>query len=161
MIGEITGFFGPTGSGKTTRLNQIAAEFSEKYKISYGFQDNRLLPELSVKKNISLPLENALDKKKAEEIAEKWMKIFDLELQKNQKAKALSGGEAQRVNLARAFAWNGDVFLFDEPFSSQDENHKKIIMENIKELSQQKKTIVLVSHNRQDLVDLNCKIVEF
>lgn len=161
MIGEITGFFGPTGSGKTTRLNQIAAEFSEKYRISYVFQDSRLLPELSAKKNIFLPLENALDKKMAEEIAEHWIKIFDLELQKNQKAKSLSGGEAQRVNLARAFAWNGDVFLFDEPFSSQDENHKKIIMENIKELSQQKKTIVLVSHNRQDLVDLNCKIVEF
>lgn len=161
MIGEITGFFGPTGSGKTTRLNQIAAEFSEKYRISYVFQDSRLLPELSAKKNIFLPLENALDKKMAEEIAEHWIKIFDLELQKNQKAKALSGGEAQRLNLARAFAWNGDVFLFDEPFSSQDENHKKIIMENIRELSLQKKTIVLVSHNRQDLVDLNCKIVEF
>lgn len=161
MIGKVTGFFGPTGSGKTTRLNQIAEEYSDKYKISYAFQDNRLLPDLSVIRNISLPLENFGVKKNAEEIAEKWIKAFDLSLQKNRKTKVLSGGEAQRVNLARAFAWNGDIFLLDEPFSSQDEKHKDIIKKLIKELIAQKKTLIVVSHNKQDLIDLNCNIVEF
>ncbi len=160
MIGKVTGFFGPTGSGKTTRLNQIAEEYSDKYKISYAFQDNRLLPDLSVIRNISLPLENFVVKKNAEEIAEKWIKAFDLSLQKNRKTKVLSGGEAQRVNLARAFAWNGDILL-DEPFSSQDEKHKDIIKNLIKELIAQKKTLIVVSHNKQDLIDLNCNIVEF
>ncbi len=161
MIGKVTGFFGPTGSGKTTRLNQIAEEYSDKYKISYAFQDNRLLPDLSVIRNISLPLENFVVKKNAEEIAEKWIKAFDLSLHKNRKTKVLSGGEAQRVNLARAFAWDGDIFLLDEPFSSQDEKHKDIIKNLIKELIVQKKTLIVVSHNKQDLIDLNCNIVEF
>lgn len=159
--GEIVGFYGPTGCGKTTLLNKIASEYSEKYKISYAFQENRLIPELSVFKNIVLPLENEVSEINAKKTADEWIENFDLICQKNKKTKHLSGGEAQRVNLARAFSWNGDIFLLDEPFSAQDEQHKQIISSFIKELKNQNKIILIVSHSRQDLIDLNCRIVEF
>lgn len=160
-IGDVIGLFGPTGSGKTSFLNSIALEYSETCSISYAFQDSRLLPELSVKENICLPLNKLLGKNQAEQEAEKWISVFQLENLKDKKAANLSGGEAQRVNLARAFARNGQIFLLDEPFSAQDENNKKIILDSIVKIINAGKTVLIVSHSYEDLVFLNCKILKF
>ena len=66
----------------------------------------------------------------------------------------------QRVNLARAFAYDGDVFLLDEPFSSQDEKHKENIILLIKnELLKKEKTVILVSHNKKDLEKIGSTII--
>ena len=155
--GECIGLFAPTGRGKTTLLNKI----TEKYagagsKISYAFQDNRLILELSAYQNVKIPLENIYTEDKAEKIANYFISQLDLQSVANNKCKKLSGGEKQRVNLARAFAYDGDIFLLDEPFSAQDEKHKKTIFELIENLIPSGKSVIIVSHNKNDL-DLLCE----
>ncbi|MCQ2575333.1 MAG: ATP-binding cassette domain-containing protein [Treponema sp.] len=168
----ITGIFAPTGSGKTTLLNYIAGnlknktefeisgtkDFDENINISYGYQDFRLLENLSVEKNILLPLENLSDyeekKNNALEIAEK-LKLTDL---LSEKCKDLSGGEKQRVSLVRAFAFPGDLLLLDEPFSNQDEEKCNLIIEQIKIMAE-KVPVLVVSHNREFLDLLTDKLL--
>lgn len=151
MENRCIGFFGPTGSGKTTTINKIAKENCENCKVSYVFQDNQLIEKLSVLKNVILPLENSYSKTEAELIALNWLKKMDLEDKQNVLCEKLSGGEKQRVGLARAFAYDGTLFLFDEPFAAQDENHKNLIMNNIKLLKNNGKLIYIVSHHKEDL----------
>lgn len=157
--GECIGIYGPTGSGKTTLFNKILADYSPKYKISYVFQDNKLITHLTVLKNVMLPLESKMDKNEAEKKARGWLQELDLVEKVGSQCNKLSGGEKQRVNLARAFAFDGDIFLFDEAFTAQDEKHKKQIFELVKQLKTTKKTILIISHNKQDLEELCEKIL--
>lgn len=159
--GECIGFSGPTGSGKTSIFNHISRVYSQLYKISYVFQQPYLLNNQTVRKNIMLPLENVCDRSIAEKETEKWIELFDLKYKSEYKCKDLSGGEAQRVNLARAFAWNGEIFLLDEPFASQDGMHKEKTKTLINELKELGKTILIVSHDMSDLTDLDCRVVKF
>ncbi len=134
--GETLGIYAPTGKGKTTLLNYIAQNYYKIIKISYAYQDNRLLLNKTVLQNINFIIPK--DKQKNKIIKDTNNKIElllqDLELQnkKNTPCKFLSGGEQQRVNLARAFAFEPDLFLLDEPFSAQDIEHKKQICSIIK-----------------------------
>lgn len=154
--GERLGIFAPTGKGKTTLLNKIAELYCDKIKISYSFQDNRVLKNISAEKNIALVL-NGKNKTKTEKI----LKDLDLLAERKKLCKFLSGGELQRVNLARAFAFDGELFLLDEPFSAQDDFHKSAIFDLIeKEISRKYKTLILVSHNRDDLEKICTKIIE-
>lgn len=155
---ESTGIFAPTGSGKTTLFNQIIKNYADKKRISCVFQDNALIEELSVEKNIVLPLENLMPKEEAVILCEKLLEKLDLSDKKNKICKKLSGGEKQRVNIARAFAFDGEIFLFDEPFSAQDKEHKQIIFEMIGEIKN-KKTVLLISHNESDLKLLCDRII--
>ncbi len=116
--GEITCVLGESGSGKTTLLNAVAGLIKyegsiSKLKCSYVFQTPRLVPNLTVYGNLKLI-------SKDEEKIEKMLKAVRLE----DKAKAypvqLSGGQAQRVAVARAFLYTSDIILMDEPFSSLD-----------------------------------------
>lgn len=161
MKNKCIGFFGPTGSGKTTELNRIAKEAAENFSISYCFQDNRLLENLSVLKNVILPLENKYSKAEAEKIARQWINKLDLQNKTDSLASKLSGGEKQRVALARAFSYDGDLFLLDEPFSAQDSFHKDIIFNFIKDLKKQNKKIYLVSHDEKILEDLCDEVRQF
>lgn len=158
--GEIIGFYGPTGCGKTSLLNYINNKYSNEYKISYAFQDNRLISELSALENVMLPIEKIYGKDMGKKIALEYLTVFDLKDKSGQKVNTLSGGELQRVNLARAFAWDGDLYLLDEPFSAQDIEHKKKIIKYIKEKINDKKIFIIVSHNKQDFEDLECKIID-
>lgn len=155
--GEKVGIFAPTGSGKTSILNEIIKQYSDKTKISAVFQDNILIEELTVTKNIILPLENNSDKNQAKILADEWINKLDLKDKADIPCKKLSGGEKQRVNLARAFAFDGDIFLFDEPFSSQDKIHKNQISKYITQLKN--KEIIIVSHNENELQELCDRII--
>jgi len=147
---ELLGICGITGSGKTTLLNKIYEHLHSKMDISYCFQESRLLENLSVEKNLSLVSSNV----------EQWIDLLDLNDVRNKKCGKISGGEAQRVNLARAFAWNGQLFLLDEPFSSQDQNHTETIEQLIKKVNLTGRTIVLVSHNKEILQRLCHRVIE-
>lgn len=164
--GETLGIYAPTGKGKTTLLNYIAQNYYKIIKISYAYQDNRLLLNKTVLQNINFIIPK--DKQKNKIIKDTNNKIElllqDLELQskKNTPCKFLSGGEQQRVNLARAFAFEPDLFLLDEPFSAQDIEHKKQICSIIKnQIVEKNKTMILVSHSRDELKNLCKKIITF
>lgn len=158
--GKCTGLYGPTGAGKSTLLKQIFLLLKDDYKVSFVFQDNCLINNQTVKKNVILPLENKISKNEAEIICGEHLLAFDLLQVSEKKAGQISGGEAQRCGIARAFAWNGDVFLLDEPFSAQDDNHKKVIMEHINRLKEKERAVLLVSHNKDDLQQLCHTFIE-
>lgn len=154
--GERLGLFAPTGKGKTTLLNKIAEFYYDKIKISYSFQENCVLQNKSVEKNIAFVLNN-----KNKQNIDCILKDFDLYSKKNVLCKFLSGGELQRVNLARAFAFNGELFLLDEPFSAQDNFHKSLLLNLIEEkILNKNKTLIIVSHNYDDLKSICTKIIE-
>lgn len=164
--GETLGIYAPTGKGKTTLLNYIAQNYYKIIKISYAYQDNRLLLSKTVLQNINFIIPK--DKQKNKIIKDTNNKIElllqDLELQnkKNTPCKFLSGGEQQRVNLARAFAFEPELLLLDEPFSAQDIEHKKQICSIIKnQIIEKNKTMILVSHSQDELKNLCKKIITF
>lgn len=164
--GETLGIYAPTGKGKTTLLNYIAQNYYKIIKISYAYQDNRLLLNKTILQNINFIIPK--DKQKNKIIKDTNNKIElllqDLELQnkKNTPCKFLSGGEQQRVNLARAFAFEPELLLLDEPFSAQDIEHKKQICSIIKnQIIEKNKTMILVSHSQDELKKLCKKIITF
>ena len=162
--GETTGIYAPTGKGKTTLLNYIAQNYYKKIKISYAYQDNRLLQNKTVLKNIDFIIpkhkcnhysRQQFPKKNKKTEFQLLLQKFDLVKQKNTLCRLLSGGEQQRVNLARAFAFNPDLFLLDEPFSAQDETHKNQLFSIIQhDIIEKNKTMILVSHNTEELKTL-------
>lgn len=155
--GECIGISAPTGSGKTTLFNYISGTLPEETpdfqpvlkltgqmtlapdcRICRVFQEPRLIPSISILKNIMLPLENLLSKEQAQQTAALWLEKLNLKHKGNVTASVLSGGEKQRAAIARAFAYsqaqnnNFCLFLLDEPFASQDKQNS----DNIKALIQ-------------------------
>lgn len=166
---QIIGIKGPSGKGKTTLLNCIAdvlpkdntfvitgsIQKKSNIKISYVFQEHRLIPFISVLKNVMLPLEKIMSKEEAEQIAINYLKEFELLYKKDNFPNELSGGEKQRVSLARAFAYPSDLLLMDEPFQSQDLGKKqKLIMMTKNILQKESRAIIFVSHSEDELAQL-------
>ena len=166
--GECKGISAPTGTGKTTLFNYIAGLLPQKeytitgelvkapdLKIAYVFQEPRLIPGLSALKNVMLPLENILEPEHAISASRIWLERFKLSNKADALPNNLSGGDQQRINLARAFAYlaartqNKALLLLDEPFASQDEENAQNIQSLIKEmLFMQKKSALIISHDK-------------
>lgn len=166
---QIIGIKGPSGKGKTTLLNCIAdvlpkdntfvitgsIQKKSNIKISYVFQEHRLIPFISVLKNVMLPLEKIMPKDEAEQISINYLKEFELLYKKDNFPNELSGGEKQRVSLARAFAYPSDLLLMDEPFQSQDlEKKQKLIMMTKNIFQKESRAIIFVSHSEDELEQL-------
>ena len=175
----------PTGTGKTTLFNYIADILPQDtfkvtgemikapgLRIAYAFQEPRLLPSISVLKNIMLPLQNLMDLQQAQSLAKDWLSRFNLSHKALDLPENLSGGEKQRANLARAFAYidwpeathggpealegpyTNKLLLLDEPFSSQDEQNAQNILSLIKEILLVPDTaVLLITHDRAFLND--------
>ena len=148
--------FGPSGSGKTTLIRLIMGlEQADKGKIkiknatrlSVVFQEDRLLPWLSAKKNIL-----AVNKDKT--VCENLLKAFHLEKEESKYPNELSGGMQRRIALARALAYDGDIFLMDEPFKGLDYELKKEIIYFIKERIQ-KKLCIFITHDMEEAEQLS------
>ncbi len=156
----ITAILGPSGSGKTTLLNVIAGflkqdrgkillngrEISnlppEKRRIGYVFQDYALFPHMTVRENLTYG-----GKGNASDVAE-MLGIGHL-LDRN--VSQLSGGEKQRVALARSLASKPDLLLLDEPMSSVDElMRKRLIIEMNSILRELDIPVVYVTHSRRE-----------
>lgn len=173
---DFIGIYAPTGSGKSTLLNYIAGliqnestkhsliqgnlKVKQGLKISYIFQEPRLIDYLSVIKNVTLPLENLYTKDESTKIAQKYLEQTDILEKANILCSNLSGGQKQRVSIARAFSYPFDLILMDEPFHSQDKKHKeKLISLTKKQLELQNKAAVIVSHNLNDLKKMCTSII--
>lgn len=148
---------GPSGCGKTTLFNLIAGvsepdegEISgfEGKKISYLFQEPRLLKWRTVEENIDFVLKDKMHKEERKEIINKYLKIVGLSEYKDFYPSKLSGGMKQRVSIARAFAYNSDILLMDEPFKSLDLELKLNLINCFNELWRlDNRTVFFITHD--------------
>lgn len=153
--GKINVILGGSGVGKTTLLNAIAGIKSYEGQIegceggvSYIFQKDRLIPSISVYKNLDLILKGVV-KDKAERKRMIEQTAVDLEISDVLKSlpSEISGGQAQRVSMARAFLYPFDVMLLDEPFKALDTALKTRLIKQFAALQEKKnKTVVFVTH---------------
>lgn len=156
--GRILGILGESGSGKTTLLNCMAGltTFSgsvPKLKCSYVFQSPRLVPNLTVAENLSLVCK---DDDKIADMLEK-MRLTD---KLNSYPAKLSGGQAQRVSLARAFLYESDIILMDEPLSALDLRLKKEITDLFLSIwEESKKTVLYVTHDIDEAIYISHRII--
>ena len=172
--GELIALTGPSGSGKSTLLHLIALLekpssgkifFSDKnlnnlsnreinqirkYNISLIFQNNNLISDLNVIENVMLPLlirnEN---KKKSYEKSKKILSLVNLSDRLNFFPGDLSGGEQQRVAIARSLIAETDFILADEPTGNLDFKTSKEIFNYFLKLKKMNKTILFATHNRE------------
>lgn len=175
--GSFTVIMGESGSGKSTLLNIIGlldkcdsgevilfnqcnvkifsnkAEKLLKDKIGYLFQNYALIDDKSVAYNLKI----AMDKKDDQIIKEALNKV-GLEGYEKKKIYQLSGGEQQRVAVARLLVKSCELVLCDEPTGSLDDMNKKVIFELLKELQNMGKTIIVVSHDK-DIVDYANQVI--
>ena len=163
--GEFVIFSGPSGCGKTTLLNMIGAiekinsgeifvdgiDVSKKknqlqyfrYKVGFLFQNFALVDNKTVAENLKLVRKDSKNDMTIEEALE----IVGLKDKLNKKVYTLSGGEQQRVALARLMLKKCDVILADEPTGSLDKNNAEAVLNILKQLNEQGKTIILVTHD--------------
>lgn len=161
--GKITGVLGPNGSGKSTLMTIIAglntpASGFVKYnnlnyvnlsdKITYLSHNSYLFND-SVFNNISYPLKfRKYNKKNIEIIVGNLLEKFNIEYLRQKNALKLSGGEKQKVCLARALSFQPELLLIDEPTSNIDPGFIKLIEKTlINENKTNNMTILLVTHN--------------
>lgn len=159
---EIVCVLGKSGCGKTTLLNSIAGlipykgEISGADGISYMFQEDRLIPSLTALENVTFAIAHLYnDKKQAREDAVAALKEAGLEGFENRYPHTMSGGQAARVSLARAFCYPSRVLLTDEPFKGLDIATADVL-ENyfLKLFTLSQKCAVIVSHSVEEAVAL-------
>lgn len=177
--GETLAVVGPNGAGKSTLLLALAhllkpASGEVKYggkhlrewddleyrrKIAFVFQDP-LLMDLSVEDNVALGLKfRGVHKSESHPRAEKWMKAMGVDSLAKRRAGQLSGGEAQRVSLARAFVLDPELLLMDEPFSAVDPQTRGQLMKDLSELlAHEHRTTIFVTHNLKEAAQMGDRV---
>ena len=165
--GEFFTFLGPTGAGKTLVLEAIAGIIPitggrifvkgrdithlppDKRDIGIMYQDYALFPHLSVLENITYGLRyHKAEPQKSGKRVERLMVQLGLKALAQRSIQHLSGGEKQRVSLARALSVNPSVLLLDEPLSALDPNFREEIREVLKKLHERlETTFLMVTHD--------------
>lgn len=183
-LGEVVAITGDSGSGKSTLLNVIAkldtfdegeiyykgnetAYFSikdmddfRKNKIGFIFQNYNIIDSYTVLENVIIPLLlKGMDKKTAKENAKILIEKVGLKDKIKNRGSKLSGGEKQRVSIARALASNCEILICDEPTGNLDSKTTKEIINLIKEVSTDK-LVLIVTHNIEDFKDIITRQIE-
>lgn len=174
--GKITGITGSNGSGKTTLMNIIGGidlEYEGKItyndkvlnkeiieNMTYVFQKPYLFRR-SVRENIIYPLKvRSYDKIKSKELLKKTIKNLNIEDLMELKGHRLSGGESQKVALARALIFSPNILLLDEPTSNIDPDYINTMeSEIIRFHKETQATIVIVTHNIEQSLRLCHNII--
>ena len=181
--GKVYSIIGPSGSGKSTLLNLLSlidipsSGFIEynKEKIDVNssiknddlrsknigiiYQDKNLLPDFTAVENVILPnLLISNNKSKSRELAKKLIKKFDLTSRLNHYPSELSGGENQRIAIARALINEPNIILADEPTGSLDFENAKQIFKILFNLKNKNRIIIFATHNRYFANMADCKI---
>lgn len=182
---EFVSILGPSGSGKTTLLNIIGGldrydkgdliinnkstkKFTDKDWDSYRnncvgfiFQSYNLIGHISILDNVEMSL--TLSGVGAKEKKEKALEALDrvgLKEHAHKKPNQLSGGQMQRVAIARSLVNNPDIILADEPTGALDSKTSKQIMNLIKEIAKDK-LVIMVTHNAELAHEYSTRIIEF
>lgn len=182
--GDFLIIMGKSGSGKTTLLNLLAlldsfddgeyllkgqnviglneSERSTLRNLNMGFifQQFHLIDSLTIGQNVELPLlyKGGVPKKEREELVNKYLDLVGLKSKKNRMPSELSGGQQQRIAIARAMINNPSVIFADEPTGALDSETGIEIMGILRKLNEEKKTIIMVTHDR-DLAKYANKII--
>src|SRR5690625_769839 len=172
--GEFVAIMGPSGSGKSTLMNLIGfldrqtsgvyelngdqinvfhedklAHLRNKY-VGFVFQQYFLFPKQNALKNVASPLIYAnKSRREREEKAREMLEKVDLLDRENHLPNELSGGQKQRVCIARALVNNPEIILADEPTGALDTKTGKQIMELFKQLNEEGKTVIVVTHEEE------------
>ena len=186
--GQVLGIIGPSGSGKSTILrcisqlesvsggtikicgqplveNGVYVDAAQRHEIilksGLVFQNFNLFPHDSVIKNVVEPQIQVLKKSKeqAYALAESLLARMGLSAKVDNYPCELSGGQQQRVSIARALALHPEVLLFDEPTSALDPELTGEILSVIKELAEEKMTMIVVTHEMSFARDTSSKII--
>lgn len=168
--GDVAFIVGPSGAGKSTFLrclNRLEDATSgeiyfeganilddkvdidkHRQKMGMVFQQFNLFPHLSVMGNLTIgPMKlQGLSKEEAEERAIKLLRRVKLENRANRYPNQLSGGQKQRIAIARSLCMEPDVMLFDEPTSALDPEMVGEVLEVMRELAEDKMTMIVVTH---------------
>jgi len=172
--GEYVAIMGPSGSGKSTLMNQVGAldrptkgkVFIEERDISkmsdnelarirrenigFIFQQFNLISRLTAIENVELPMWYAgIPKIKRVRRAAELLKLVGLGDRMKHRPTELSGGEMQRVCIARALANNPDIVMADEPTGNLDSKSSEDIMDILEKLNKEGRTIVMVTHEEE------------
>jgi len=182
--GEFCFLVGPTGSGKTSLLKMIYFDIlpsigeinvlgynssktkSNKVhrlrkKIGVIFQDYKLLQQRTVYENIALPLHiNGVGRKKIKDNVEEALELADLADYQNKYPNELSGGEQQRVCIARAIVKNPELILADEPTGNLDPAAAHKILKILEQINKEGTTVVMATHNYKLISDRDYRIIE-
>ena len=177
--GETLTVVGPNGAGKSTLLLALARllkpsrgdivyagrslkkwdELDYRRRISFVFQ-SPLLMDMTVEQNVALGLKfRGTPKEEVHHRVGKWMEHLGVETLAKRRAGQLSGGEAQRVSLARAFVLEPELLLLDEPFAALDPpTHAKLLHDLSGLLKEEQRTAVFVTHNLGEAAKLSHRI---
>jgi tungstate transport system ATP-binding protein len=177
--GETLAIVGPNGAGKSTLLLALARlikptrgqitfngssifqmnDLEYRRKISFVFQDP-LLMDMTVEANIALGLKfRGVGKEETRARVNKWSKAMGVDSLLGRRAGQLSGGEAQRVSLARAFVLDPELLLMDEPFSAVDPPTRTQLLKNLPALlSQDHRTTIFVTHNLKEAMQVGDRV---
>ncbi|GBE20381.1 macrolide export ATP-binding/permease protein MacB [archaeon BMS3Abin17] len=181
--GDFIAIMGPSGSGKSTGMNLIGSldlstkgdiylggqdikDLSESdlaqirgKKVGFIFQQFNLIPNLTAKENIMLPmLFQEISEEERRERAEELLKLVDLKDRMDHYPNQLSGGQQQKVAIARALSNNPEVILADEPTGNLDTKTGENVMKFLDNLNKKGKTIIIVTHD-PELARKHAKII--
>ena len=181
--GMFVTIIGSSGCGKTTLLKMVNAlvmpdegevlvhgratsnadPIGLRRNIGYAIQGSVLFPHLTVEQNIAYvpTLLNSGDEDRTEAAVKKWMDIIGLPSDIMDRYPAeLSGGQAQRVGIARALAASPDILLADEPFSAVDAITRASLQDEIKRIHEQTGiTVLFVTHDIDEALDLGDRVL--
>ncbi|MCL4529068.1 MAG: ABC transporter ATP-binding protein [Chloroflexi bacterium] len=177
--GETLAIIGPNGAGKSTLLLVLARLIKPtsgeivfdgnpltklnglgyRRRISFVFQAP-LLMDMSVEGNVTLGLKfRGVSKDEARARVMKWLKQLGIESLAKRRAGELSGGEAQRVSLARAFVLEPELMLLDEPFSSLDPPTRAKLLDELSALlTENHRTAIFVTHDLKEAAQLGSRV---
>ncbi len=155
LLGMLAGLDTPSAGGvfiagqDITQMDEEARALLRGEKVGFVFQNFQLLPSLTALENVMLPLE-VRDEPKAKQTAQQWLERVGLQGREHHYPQQLSGGEQQRVAVARAFASNAPILFADEPTGNLDTETGRKIADLLFELnSAQGTTLVLVTHDEK------------
>ena len=182
--GKTYSIMGPSGSGKSTLLNllslidnptsgsieinnnkiksnnKVENDLIRAKKIGIIYQDKNLLSDFTALENVYLPnLLISKEKQKSIELAKKLIKNVGMSSRINHFPNELSGGENQRIAIARALINDPDIILADEPTGSLDSDNAKLIFKILFNLKNKNRIIIFATHNRYFANMADCKIV--